>query len=81
MSTVDWRTCPCGVKRGFMSERDADKALGRAQAKRSRQGASRGTMRGLKVESRYYECDNGRFHLTSESRASYENRIYAGRGV
>ncbi|MFF4510623.1 hypothetical protein [Streptomyces mirabilis] len=31
-------------------------------------------MRGLKVESRYYECEYGRFHLTSESRSSYENR-------
>lgn len=75
MSNCDWRSCPCGVKRGFMSPRDADKALGRAQAKRSRQGQARGTMRGLKVESRYYECEYGSYHLTSESRASYENRV------
>jgi hypothetical protein len=32
-------------------------------------------MRGLKVESRWYQCDEGGYHLTSESRASYENRI------
>ncbi|ATI18998.1 hypothetical protein KGG85_gp58 [Streptomyces phage Tefunt] len=65
------------MKRGFTSERDAEKALGRAQAKRSRQGQARGTMRGLKVESRFYECEHGSFHLTSESRASYENRVGA----
>ncbi|MDX3525114.1 hypothetical protein P1P75_01285 [Streptomyces sp. ID05-39B] len=75
MSNCDWRACPCGTKRAFLSERDAEKALGRAQAKRSRQGAARGTMRGLRVESRYYECDFGSFHLTSENRSSYENRI------
>jgi hypothetical protein len=63
------------VKRGFLTERDAEKALGRARAKRSRQGEARGTMRGLKVESRWYQCDEGGYHLTSESRASYENRI------
>jgi hypothetical protein len=32
-------------------------------------------MRGLKVESRWYQCDQGGFHLTSESRSSYENRV------
>jgi hypothetical protein len=32
-------------------------------------------MRGLKVESRWYQCDEGGYHLTSESRSSYENRI------
>jgi hypothetical protein len=31
-------------------------------------------MRGLKVESRWYQCEEGGYHLTSESRASYENR-------
>lgn len=77
MSQCEWRACKCGVKRGFVSERDAGKALGRAQAKRSRQGTARGTMRGLKVEGRYYECGFGYFHLTSESRASYENRLNA----
>lgn len=76
-NSVPWKSCECGIKRGFFTERDAQKALGRAQAKRSRQGAARGTMRGLKVESRYYECEHGGWHLTSESRASYENRIHA----
>jgi hypothetical protein len=31
-------------------------------------------MRGLKVESRWYQCDEGGYHLTSQSRSSYENR-------
>ena len=31
-------------------------------------------MRGLRTESRYYRCEHGGWHLTSESRSSYENR-------
>ncbi|MEU6572327.1 hypothetical protein [Streptomyces sp. NPDC046805] len=30
-------------------------------------------MRGLKVESRWYQCDEGGFHLTSQSRSSYDS--------
>lgn len=71
----EWRPCDCGAKRDFMSRHNAEKALGKAQAKRSRQGAARGTMRGLKVESRAYQCPEGGWHLTAESRASYENRM------
>lgn len=66
----------CG-KRGFRSEHAADKALGRAKAKRNRVGDSLGTRRGLKTENRYYECEYGLFHLTSESRESYRSRVAA----
>jgi hypothetical protein len=75
--TVDYRYCECGLKRGFRSERDADKALGRAQAKRDRAAESRGTRRGSYRESRYYECDYGLFHLTSESRRHFNDRLDA----
>jgi hypothetical protein len=58
-----------------MSRQAAEKALGKARAKRSRQGVARGTMRGLKVENRAYRCPEGGWHLTAESRSSYENRV------
>lgn len=74
---VEWRSCQCGIKRGFTSERDADKALGRAQAKRNRRADATGTRRGQHIERRFYQCDFGLFHLTSENRSSYENRISA----
>jgi hypothetical protein len=76
MKTVNYtRTCPCGVKRSFFTEREAERALGRAQAKRQRTAEARGTGRGLRTESRFYECEeSGLFHLTSESRSSYERR-------
>ncbi|QYW07902.1 hypothetical protein SEA_REDBEAR_56 [Streptomyces phage RedBear] len=77
MKTVRYTTCPCGVKRSFFTEREAEKALGRAQAKRQRTAESRGTGRGLRTESRYYECDSGLFHLTAESRSHYESRMAA----
>lgn len=68
MKTVDFRSCACGAKRAFASEDQAEKALGRAQAKRNRMGDKRGTRRGLERENRYYECDFGGFHLTKQSR-------------
>ncbi|WDS51774.1 hypothetical protein SEA_TRIUMPH_60 [Streptomyces phage Triumph] len=71
---VAWRPCQCGLKRGFTSERDAGKALGRAQAKRNRRSDAIGTRRGQHIEQRYYECDYGLFHLTSENRSSYATR-------
>lgn len=70
--TVDWSSCPCGQKRGFNTRREADRAMGRAQTKRTRPADNRGTRRGLKVEGRIYQCDEGMFHLTSQSRRSYE---------
>jgi hypothetical protein len=76
--TVDWKTCDCGLKRGFASRDEADKAMGRAQAKRTRRADANGTRRGLRVERRSYECDYGMWHLTSENRSTYENRIYNG---
>lgn len=70
MKSVRHVTCrACGGKRGFITERDAEKALGRAQAKRCRQ-------RGAHMENRYYLCDEGLYHLTSESRKAFTQ--YAG---
>lgn len=68
---VDFRVCECGDKRAFEDERAAGKALGRAQAKRHRAGDRKGTRRGLYCENRYYLCDYGMYHLTSQSRAEY----------
>ncbi|MEU6056953.1 hypothetical protein [Streptomyces sp. NPDC047097] len=70
--TVDYRTCECGVKRAFGSRHDARKAMGRAQAKRTRKADTRGTRRGIKVEGRAYECEHGAWHVTSMTRRSYE---------
>ncbi|MEU9057871.1 hypothetical protein AB0D13_02960 [Streptomyces sp. NPDC048430] len=70
--TVDWEPCECGMKRGFDSRHDAQKAMGRAQAKRTRKADARGTRRGLRVESRVYECDFSAWHMTSMSRRAYE---------
>jgi hypothetical protein len=75
--TVDWRNCNCGVKRAFASRSEAEKAMGRAQAKRTRKADARGTRRGLKVEGRVYECDFGGWHLTSMSRKQYEELVAA----
>ncbi|ATE85083.1 hypothetical protein SEA_CELESTE_57 [Streptomyces phage Celeste] len=78
MKTVRYTSCPCGVKRSFFTEREAEKALGRAKAKRQRTAEARGTGRGLRTESRAYECEeSGLFHLTAESRAHYESRMAA----
>jgi hypothetical protein len=74
--TVDWRTCDCGLKRGFTSRVEAEKAMGRAQAKRTRRADANGTRRGMRVERRSYECDFGMWHLTSENRSAYETRFY-----
>ena len=63
----------CGGKRGFLSEHEAEKALGRAKGKRARQ-------RGANIESRYYLCDEGLYHLTSESRRSFQSREFAYTG-
>ncbi|MEU2854171.1 hypothetical protein [Streptomyces syringium] len=68
---VDFRACPCGAKRAYEDSRDAEKALGRVQAKRHRAGDRKGTRRGLSCENRYYLCDHGRYHLTSQSRSHY----------
>ncbi|MFG3223293.1 hypothetical protein ACGF07_00740 [Kitasatospora sp. NPDC048194] len=69
--TVDFRACPCGSKRAYEDEHDAAKALGKAQAKRSRIADRRGTGRGIRHESRTYQCDYGMYHLTSQSRTQY----------
>ena len=74
--TVDWRACECGAKRAFASRQDAEKAMGRAQAKRTRRADVRGTRRGLKIEGRTYQCPAGGWHLTSMSRKTYEE-LYA----
>ncbi|MEU0344202.1 hypothetical protein ABZ092_35960 [Streptomyces bobili] len=57
-----------------MTRHNAERALGRAQTKRGRRGDTQGTRRGMKIEHRSYQCEFGGWHLTSESRSSYENR-------
>lgn len=61
MKSVRHVTCQsCGGLRGFLTERDAEKALGRAQSKRAR-------VRGTQMETRYFEGPCGLWHLTSVS--------------
>lgn len=74
MNTIDWKPCRCGIKRGFATARDAGKALGKARAKRNRRSDAVGTRRGQHIEHRFYECDFGAFHLTSENRKAYESK-------
>lgn len=66
------QVCYCG-KRVFNSRQEAERGLGRAQAKRHRQGDARGSRRGLVVESRAYQCASvdGIWHLTNMSRRQY----------
>ncbi|MFI1799823.1 hypothetical protein ACH427_21060 [Streptomyces sp. NPDC020379] len=71
IKAVAFSRCACGKERGYDDERTAAKALGRAQAKRDRLGERKGHRRGLYRENRYYECQYGMFHLTSQSRAEY----------
>jgi hypothetical protein len=72
MAMVDWRNCPCGVKRGFESKELAEKAMGRAQSRRNRRAdAKYGTRRGLERENRTYECQFGVYHLTKQSRREH----------
>ncbi|EFL15354.1 hypothetical protein [Streptomyces sp. C] len=73
MKTVDFHACDCSDKRAFPDKRSAEKALGRAQAKRDRQAQ---TIRGrgpINRENRVYECEFGMWHLTKQSRRSYED--------
>lgn len=61
--------CAACSKKGFTDHRLANKALGKAQAKRNRLAAKAGTRRGMVRENRYYDdCPQGLFHLTSMSR-------------
>lgn len=75
--SIEWKPCKCGVKRDFMTKRNAEKNLGRARAKRTRRADAHGSRRGLKMEGRVYQCPEGGWHLTSESRSSYANRVRA----
>lgn len=68
MKSVRHINC-CG-QRGFLSERDAEKALGRARAKRAR-------VRGAQIENRVYECEHGSWHLTSQSRREWDVAVAA----
>lgn len=60
------RVVNCCGKRGFLSFEDAEHALNtaRGQARRDRQ---RGRRHSPRNERRVYECEHGRFHLTSEA--------------
>lgn len=71
MKTVEYKHCPCGVKRGFATEELAEKALGRARAKRNRMADRQGTRRGMERENRFYECAAGMFHLTKQSKRDH----------
>jgi hypothetical protein len=62
-------TC-CG-KRGFDTEREALKTLGQIQTHRRRKGP----VRGIKMETRAYECEWGYWHLTSESSSHRKTRL------
>jgi hypothetical protein len=72
--SCEWRPCECGNKRDFLTRHNAEKALGKVQAKRTRRADAHGTRRGLKVENRAYLCEQGGWHLTSESRRKFEDR-------
>ncbi|ROR93071.1 hypothetical protein EDD28_0029 [Salana multivorans] len=61
---VAHRICRTTGKRSFFSDRDARKALGRAQAKREKW---------QRTETRYYHCrDCDGYHLTSQSRQEHD---------
>lgn len=74
MKTVEFHTCECSAKRAFADERAAQKALGRAQAKRDRAADRRGQRRALERENRVYQCHFGMWHLTKQSRRSFEEQ-------
>ncbi|MER5632131.1 hypothetical protein [Streptomyces nitrosporeus] len=75
--TVDFAPCACGKERGYASEHQAAKALGKVQAKRDRARSHTGTRRGLVRENRTYECSEGMWHLTSQSRSEYLHEVAA----
>ncbi|SNS49809.1 hypothetical protein [Actinacidiphila glaucinigra] len=72
MKTVDFQSCECSDKRAFPDRRAAEKALGRAQAKRDRHAARFEHHGPIDRENRAYQCDYGMWHLTKQSRRSYE---------
>lgn len=70
IKTVEHDWCEFAQKRSF-SEHEADKALGRAQAKRYRRAGA--TRRGIgNVENRHYYCGacDG-YHLTHQSKRQH----------
>lgn len=79
IKTVPWLPCLCSGKRGFSDRRSAEKALGRAQAKRNRLAEKRGVHRGFQRENRIYQCDFGAYHLTKQSRRAHEELLESGR--
>lgn len=62
---MTWVSCPINGKRGFLTEADALRALRHTQgvARRCRQA---GVPMVARQERRVYECDCGRWHLTSK---------------
>lgn len=64
--------CPCG-RAGFADDRLASKALGRARSYRMRNAPDDRTLRGVRIESRTYQCDQSDLlHLTAQSRRSFQ---------
>ncbi|MFI6275974.1 hypothetical protein [Streptomyces sp. NPDC050988] len=72
MKTVDFHACECSDKRAFPDRRSAEKALGRAQAKRDRQAQRWEGRHPMNRENRVYQCDYDMWHLTKQSRRTYE---------
>ncbi|MEO6085710.1 MAG: hypothetical protein ABIQ18_21610 [Umezawaea sp.] len=74
--TVPFEWCDTCEKRGFVDEHDAEKALGRARARRERWADQNtpGSRRGMKRENRFYECPEGLLHLTELSRRVHNTR-------
>lgn len=69
---VPWTWCARCGKRAFACEHDALKALGRAQTKRNRLADRSLSRRGQVRENRAYECPEGLYHLTSQSRRRHQ---------
>ncbi|WP_371671256.1 hypothetical protein OG985_28720 [Streptomyces sp. NBC_00289] len=72
MKTVEFHNCECSAKRAFADRRAAEKALGRAQAKRDRQASRTDVHMPMSRENRVYQCEYDMWHLTKQSRRSYE---------
>ncbi|MFF4244335.1 hypothetical protein ACFYY2_07645 [Streptomyces sp. NPDC001822] len=73
MKTVAYLTCECSAKqRAYLDRRSAEKALGRAQAKRDRSPVGRDGGHPIARENRVYQCEYDLWHLTKQSRRSYE---------
>ncbi len=75
---IEYTFCPSTGLRSFATERDAERALGRAQTSQRRRFDGHGTRRGMQMENRFDECDScGGFHLASQSRREHQSHAFA----